>query len=690
MSIQMIEARHCTLSRVNVRKAATDPVSDAQLKADIAARGVLQNLIGLPIAKKTGKYEIVAGGRRLAQVQALMAEGVFPKTYSIPVLVHETPSSAAEISLAENLQREAMNPADACIAFRHCVEVDGATVEDVARRFGVTARFVEGRLRLASLAPVVFEALRDGRISLEVAKAYGTTSSHDRQEAVFTENARWNNHNAGAIRRQMVSSAVSASDRLAKLVGREAYVAAGGRIEADLFGAEEELWLDAELLNSLAEARLAEAAATTTGFAQVVPLTTSRPPYELTSSLRPVQPEPLPLSEDAQAKLETLYEQAEALQQAYEAAAEEDEAAAEELAGQIEAVEAEIAALENTGTAAVAPEVKAAATAFLVVDADGNIAVHDTIYFERPAITIPERVTGSTGDKPAGDAPLLSRSLADELAVQRRELLAIHLAHNPGVALDVMLFVLADAAAGRGYGRDDAGVGLSAKMEPRGSLDFKVTGPLADELGRLRDSLDHSWQEAGSLAARFDAFCALDDEQRAAWGGWVVARSLDATLPGESNGIFHNHLGQLLGINAAAWWRPTAANYFGRIKKDAILAVLDDVGGPELKSRYASAKKSELAATAEKIMAGQAIIEPQIKAAALAWVPEAMTFAAAPTSGTAPADEQSGGDEAPVDDDSGDNVGGGDGEAPVDDAQDGPEDDDAPAHDVADIAEAAA
>lgn len=39
-----------------------------QLQADIAARGVLQNVIGFAIPKKTGKFEITAGGRRLSSV----------------------------------------------------------------------------------------------------------------------------------------------------------------------------------------------------------------------------------------------------------------------------------------------------------------------------------------------------------------------------------------------------------------------------------------------------------------------------------------------------------------------------------------------------------------------------------------------------------------------------------------------
>ncbi|MCU0886160.1 MAG: ParB/Srx family N-terminal domain-containing protein, partial [Beijerinckiaceae bacterium] len=149
----MIEARHCTLSRLNVRKVPSEPALLFQLMADIEARGVLQNLIGVPVPKKSGKYEVIAGGRRLTAVKQLIADGKLPANASVPMLVMDGRDQAAEVSLAENLQREAMNPADACLAFRHCVEVEGAAVEDVARRFGVTTRFIEGRLRLGQLAP---------------------------------------------------------------------------------------------------------------------------------------------------------------------------------------------------------------------------------------------------------------------------------------------------------------------------------------------------------------------------------------------------------------------------------------------------------------------------------------------------------------------------------------------------------
>lgn len=643
MSIQMIEARHCTLSRLNVRKVPSEPSLLAQLMADIEARGVLQNLIGVPVPKKSGKYEVIAGGRRLNCVKQLIADGKLPANTTVPMLVMDGRDQAAEVSLAENLQREAMNPADACLAFRHCIEVEGSTIEDVARRFGVTTRFIEGRLRLGQLAPVVFEALRNGEITLDVAKAYGVTTDHARQTQVF-EQAHRLGYAAHSIRRMMIDDTIKADDRLAKLVGRDAYLAAGGRIEADLFGDTDEIWMDANLVISLADAKMAAAAAELAGYGAVVPVLAPRPDYEQTRELLAIGVGRVQLTDAEKSRAEAIETQLEELQTAFDDA--ESEEAEQAIQTQFEVLEAELDDLRNRW-AEPDLETRAQATAFLVINDEGTPVVHQTLYRPRAA-TSTGKATSNGENSVAGDdadeepGVELSRSLTDELAVQRRDLLAVHIAHNPAVALDLMIFILADRRTHTSYG-DSGGISIYSRPDGRGLHDFRTKGPIADELARLGETLDQSWTTHPDLAARFTAFCALGDDQRGAWAGWVTAHSLEATLRDEQRGQFHNHLGQLLGIDTAAWWRPTADNFFGRVKKTAILNVLDQIGGPELRSRYATAKKTELAVAAEKICAGTAIVEPEIKAAAIAWVPEAMLFAG---SCSDPDDQQ---DQEPID-----------------------------------------
>src|SRR3546814_12025640 len=112
---------------------------------------------------------------------ALADEKILARDHEVTCLVLEDSAEAAvETSLAENFHRLAMNPADEAQAFAALV-AGGATVEDVARRFGLTVRFVEGRLRLATLATVVFSALASGEIPLHIPNAFGPPSAQDRQ-----------------------------------------------------------------------------------------------------------------------------------------------------------------------------------------------------------------------------------------------------------------------------------------------------------------------------------------------------------------------------------------------------------------------------------------------------------------------------------------------------------------------------
>ena len=655
MTIQMIEARACVLSRGNVRRSTAPAATLDELAADIAARGVLQNLIGFAIAKKRGKYEITAGGRRLAAVHALIAAGRVPADYQLPVLVLNDTTAAAEVSLAENFQRQPMNPADECTAFRYFIEVEGKTAEDVARRFGLTTRFVDGRVRLAGLADEVFEALRCGEIGVDVAQAFGTISDIGRQAAVYAQvKGSPYNLNPASVRRAMLDETITGSNSLARLVGRDAYLAAGGRVETDLFGnAEEEIWVDSELVTALAEARMTEAAAQVGGFAQVVPVLAARPGYELTSELRPVRGERLPLDAAGEARLAEIEQQLEALEEQSESIDSDDEATA--LEARYEELQTEAQRLNNR-IAPVDDDTRARATAFVVIGSDGTPELYETIYTE-PA----DRHGGQPGDDASGDgdtrgAPDLGKPIRDELAVMRTKLLSLHIANDPGFAVDLMVFQLADAQVKPG-GSTERSCSLQGGAPGRAPLGYKPEGAIADELASFGERLDYSWADHRSAAARFDAFRALDDDRRGAWAGWTMAKTLEPKLADESGASFHNHLGRSLGIDVAAWWRPTAQNYFGRVKKRVVLDALTAIGGSDLKNRYATAKKADLAEAAEKLCAGTSIVEAEIRAAAIAWIPDVMAFGIAESNSTTSDDTDGDPDEdeeAVLDSESGD------------------------------------
>jgi hypothetical protein len=105
----------------------------------------------------------------------------------------------------------------------------------------------------------------------------------------------------------------------------------------------------------------------------------------------------------------------------------------------------------------------------------------------------------------------------------------------------------------------------------------------------MRETLDMSWTEHRRTVDRFAAFSALDDDAKASWLAWCMAKTLEASMgidkkAGQSGPEpidLHDHLAKLMAINVASHWRPTSANYFDRASKQTLLAHVSEVGGPD-------------------------------------------------------------------------------------------------------------
>ena len=128
-----------------------------------------------------GRYAVIAGGRRLAAMQALAADGALEEDHPVPCRMIGGIVAAEEVSLAENSVRAAMHPADQVEAFRRLADA-GSTAAAIAARFGVSERTVEKRLRLGNAAPVLLEAYRAGEIDLETLMAFAVTTDQDAPE----------------------------------------------------------------------------------------------------------------------------------------------------------------------------------------------------------------------------------------------------------------------------------------------------------------------------------------------------------------------------------------------------------------------------------------------------------------------------------------------------------------------------
>ncbi len=637
--IQSVKVKNLSLSKDNVRKRNRE-VGLEEFAQSIAEQGLLQNLIVTPL-KKAGTYTVKAGGRRLRALQLLIEKGTLPADHEVPVLVLADGTASVGASLTENRQRVPMNPADECLAFKTLTEQFGMTVEAVAIQQVVSVRFVEQRLRLADLATPIFEALGAGEITLAVAQAYAVTADTDRQARVFEQmKASYYGNQVDNIRRGILNGTVKANDAKARFVGRDAYLAAGGHVEGDLFAAEsgDETWTDADLLEQLAATKLETAAAELAqeqGLAFVTPVAATNVPYDIERQLHEFHPTARPLTDEEQALVEELGRENDDLVTALETDLADGTPEAQAANDRIDAIEREIGEID-TARHAIDPAVKAQLGTFVYIGGDGQVRVHARLFSEKRLVdpNAPAgEPAGATDDAAGADetdhGPRYSAALIDELATQRRQILAAHVASDPALALDLTIFLMAqNLVFATSYVPDHSTLKASAAQMPITA--FRDEASMASQtIEDQRQQLDTSWVGHNTMTARFDAFRALDEQARGAWVAFSVAQTLEATLNvadgGRVNG-FHDHLGRLLGIEVAHWWRPTSENFFNRVKKGVMLDALQEIGGPILRGRYKDAKKGDLAATCASLCNGQGIVEAEIREKASAWLPDAMRF----------------------------------------------------------------
>jgi ParB family chromosome partitioning protein len=233
MTIDMIPLNKLIPSPANVRKTGA-LIGIEELAASIAAHGLLQNLQVRP--GDNGKFEVVAGERRLAALKRLAKSRVIAKAEDIACHVLAAEEDASEISLAENVIRLPMHPVDQYEAFK-ALNDQGKGPREIAARFGCSPAVVKQRLKLGNVSPRLIEAYRNGGIDLDQLMAFTVSDDHAAQEQVWASLPQWN-HSPDTIRSHLMVANVEAGDRRVQFVGIKAYKKAGGHIPRDLFQSE--------------------------------------------------------------------------------------------------------------------------------------------------------------------------------------------------------------------------------------------------------------------------------------------------------------------------------------------------------------------------------------------------------------------------------------------------------------------
>ena len=576
----------------NVRKTGAGGGID-ELAASIAAHGLLQSLV----VRKTsrGKHAVVAGNRRLAALKALAKAGDISADYGVPCRVIDRDDDAMEIGLAENVVRMPMHPADQFEAFRELID-GGASVADVAARFGVAEAAIAKRLRLGRLSPVILDAYRSGEIGLEEAQAFAITDDRDAQERVWSDLPDWNRE-PRSIRRALTDGEVPVSDKRVRFVGLDAYEAAGGVVRRDLFDEAGATLLDEDLLDRLvlvALKREAEAVrAEGWAWIEVVPDLDRNDLTELSRRY----PERVPLSDDDQAELDRLTGEYGEL--AEQAEADPDDA---DLAERLDAIDEAIDALHDRAQA-FPDDVKAIAGAVVTLIWDGQVDVQRGLVRPEDEPAKPKQRKAADAD---GTAVVLPASLVESLTAVKTAILRHALSGDTDIALAAVVHALASQVV---FLDSHGGTCLDirADEEPLANL---VSDTGCSEVLVLFEEQRQAWEER--LPANPDdlwSWCVEQDRDvLLELLAFCAAASIDAVRckqdrAGLSRFAHADTLVRALSVDFAAWYRPSADGFFRKITAASIHAALREARGKDGAPAWAKLKKAELAALAEREIA---------------------------------------------------------------------------------------
>ena len=650
-------------SPANVRRTPAGMAAFDELKASIPVHGLLENLVARstePAEDGGERFAVIAGARRLAALNELAQEGVIDADYPVPCRVVANGANDSEISLAENVIRVAMHPADQVQAFG-ALALAGATVADIAANFGVSERTVEQRLRLGHVAPELLDAYREDRIDLATLKAFTVTTDRTRQLAVWEQVSEQGYRPTDwQIKRMLTEDRIPADAALSRYVGVDAYEAAGGPVLRDLFADEYEngVWLeDPALLMKLALDRLQVAAdelATRWKWAE------ARLDVDWSDLARfgRVHPTPAEPTDEEKAEIEKLHVRHDELVNM-----DEDEWT-DELIEEAEAIEPRLAEIQDAikARAVFKPDDIAISGCIVTVGNDGTLqVVHGLVKPEdMPAkdagdgdadTTAQNQHTGghhagsgiavpSVSDpamppaRPDPEAEARKEAgvgigLADDLRAIRTTLVKAHLADDFGAAFDLMLFQMGRAVFTQGYHDDalDIAVRATPDRPPLRANDdtFHESSP-GEEMLEDRSSLRFDWLEIEDRAESFVALRALPPKDKKRLFAACVARTLNGQLAFEANARPETEATVArLDIEFAEHIRPGAEMFWSRVRKDRMLDVARRTLGIEWAHTHRKDKKDTLATAMETAFAaGDPVplgVSKEGRAAALAWVP---------------------------------------------------------------------
>lgn len=579
------------------------------LAGSIAVKGLLQPPVVEaerdPSGAETGYFLVTIGeGRR--QALALLAKRKrLPKDQPIRCLL-DTTNDAFEISLDENVTRFAMHPADQFEAFRDLSQAQGWSADEIAKRFGVSSQLVRQRLKLGAVSPVLVAAYRADDLTLDQLAAFALSDDHVRQEQVYANLSF--NRSPAYIRRAITEDEAPATDARALFVGKDAYLAAGGRIRRDLFADDNGGWFeDVALLDRLAlEALSAQADRILheEGWAWAE----AHLEYPYDHGLRRVFGEVPARDADEQARLEAMAAEYDALI----AEMQDEGPLPDEVSDRLTEINA---ALAKANLPAFPSEVLATGGVFVVLDRNGLSRVERGLI--RPQDEAEECRDDSDEASPRRSkhaAKTLPDRVFADLTAHRTVALRDALAAEPEAAFLAALHALCEQAFYGERGASCLDLTLrSVALAP--FADGYADNPAVASIEARHTAWGQRLPE--TLADLWAALSDLTPEDRSALFAHCVALSVNAVqqtaLASPRAGA--DHIAERLSLDMTRYWTLSAPSYFGRLQKALILADVRSVH-PEAVARLEPMKKDAMADAAAALLGADGWLPPLLRTAA--------------------------------------------------------------------------
>jgi ParB family chromosome partitioning protein len=588
MEIPLDELRYGHEAGINARRM--DRTADLEpLAASLAAHGLIQ---ALTVRTVGGVPYVADGNRRLAALRLRADRGEIPQTWPVRCDEAAADANAEEISLAANILRIPLHEADRYEAFRDLADF-GLSEDDIAARFSIDSRQVRRILALGRLSPVILEAWRSNELGhrpAEVVRAFTLAKSPREQEKVFAKLKKDGQLWPATIRRALGADNHQAAKWL-RLVGKDAYIAAGGKLIEDLFDGVHVV-LDAQLAERLATEKLGAEVEALKGEGWSWAATGSELPQgweHQWSTLSPDEVKPTPAERKEKKRLEEIVAAAD---KADRSDAEEEAAQAAE-----EAIEQLEAAIRHRGWT---DALKARGGAVVYLDHRGQVAVRRGVLTPVTAKGEKAKARKAAAAASAGEAApepedkKISNAMMQRLSVQATLGTRAALKEEPRLGL---VALLAGFLAGSYHG-------VPVRVQHRGFGEVpREIEPFASATARLADMDDEAlFRLAASIAGealdlrRFDSAHRAFDESALAMVDRLDAGRLDAALREAFD----------------------AAYYFAGVPKPFVIAAIAEAVNDDEARKAGRLKKAELVEFAVKNVVPTGWLPPELRAATYA------------------------------------------------------------------------